>query len=469
MYFSRQPMSDVLVVIPGIAGSVLESSGKEIWGISGQAIFGNLLSLGRNVKQLNLPKDIGDNEPNDGIRATRLMPDLHLLPGLWTIDGYNRLIKFLKDRFIVSEPTEQTPGNLVLFPYDWRLSNVISAKQLSHVADRALDRWRKHTSNQDAKLVLICHSMGGLVARWFLEVLGGKELTRQLITIGTPYQGSINSLDKLVNGFSPGLGPLHINLTEFVRSLPSMYQLLPTYDCLDIGGGMLHKLTEVTLPEIKSSLIQEAADFHVTIAREVEQVQAGYDISAIKGHIQPTAQSALLTKNCIEPINQYKHIDHGGDGTVPRPSAHPPEWANDTSAIFCAQKHGSLQNTNSVLEQLFGVLTDKLGSWMGGAQISVQAPEIVTDGEPFSIIATSKDQDESLALQVIMEEEDGTRAGSTILMTNEGQGRYSAKVSDLPPACYRIIVESATPLRPVDRVANIVLVWDSKIRLNKHP
>jgi triacylglycerol esterase/lipase EstA (alpha/beta hydrolase family) len=65
---------------------------------------------------------------------------------------------------------------------------LLSASKLAETASRGLDRWRKYTQNPDAKLVLICHSMGGLVARWFLEVLGGREITRQLITIGTPYQ-----------------------------------------------------------------------------------------------------------------------------------------------------------------------------------------------------------------------------------------------------------------------------------------
>lgn len=75
-------MGDLIVVIPGITGSVLELNGKEVWGLSGTAIAGNLLSLGRNIKGLALPEGIGDEAPGDGVRATCLMPDLHLLPGL---------------------------------------------------------------------------------------------------------------------------------------------------------------------------------------------------------------------------------------------------------------------------------------------------------------------------------------------------------------------------------------------------
>jgi hypothetical protein len=54
-------MPDLVVVIPGILGSVLEREGKEVWGLSGQAMIDNLLSLGRNIQYL----------PFRGVLATR--------------------------------------------------------------------------------------------------------------------------------------------------------------------------------------------------------------------------------------------------------------------------------------------------------------------------------------------------------------------------------------------------------------
>jgi len=105
--------------------------------------------------------------------------------------------------------------------------------------------------------------MGGLLARYFLEVLGGRQVTRTLITIGTPYQGSVNALTELVNGLSVGLGPLHVELTKFIRSLPSVYQLLPTYPCLDLGDGALKALSEkVQVPDLEAGRVQAAAAFH---------------------------------------------------------------------------------------------------------------------------------------------------------------------------------------------------------------
>jgi hypothetical protein len=117
-------MRDLIVVIPGILGSVLEREGKEVWGLSGHAMIDNLLGLGRNIQHLALPQGIGDQKPNDGVSVTSLMPDLHMLPGLWAIDGYGQLVNGLKGRFTLNEASTNQPGNLLLFPDDWRLSNV---------------------------------------------------------------------------------------------------------------------------------------------------------------------------------------------------------------------------------------------------------------------------------------------------------------------------------------------------------
>ena len=459
MSAKSQPMPDLLVIIPGIMGSVLTKNGKDVWGLSSEAIIGNLLSLGRNVKQLQLPDGLGDNEPNDGVQATRLMPDLHSLPGLWTIDGYSKLIKGLRSRFTLTDITEQQAGNLLLFPYDWRLSNIVSANQLAQNASQALERWRTHSHNPDAKLVLICHSMGGLVARWFLEIEGGREITRRLITIGTPYQGSINALDTLVNGFSIDLGPLRVNLTELVRSFPSTYQLLPTYPSIDVGNGLVQKLKDLSVPHLELPRVKEAAHFHQRIS---DAVQAGaYDLTIIKGHVQPTAQSARIKGDHIEPLRMYKDENVGGDGTVPRPSSHPPEWtAGDADSIFASQLHASLQNTDGVLEQLYGVMTGHLGKWMGAEPIGVDIPSIVNVKNAIPIVAISEGGDETLALQAVVETEAGEQMGEPLLLNNGGHGRYEVEVEGMGPGSYRITVESAVPQHPVDPVTAITLVWN---------
>ena len=65
-----------------------------------------------------------------------------------------------------------------------------SPRRLKEQTDRWLWEWRRESP--EAKLILVGHSMGGLVARYFLECLEGWRDTRQLVTFGTPYRGSLN-------------------------------------------------------------------------------------------------------------------------------------------------------------------------------------------------------------------------------------------------------------------------------------
>ncbi len=40
------------------------------------------------------------------------------------------------------------------------------------------------------KVDLVAHSMGGVVAAWYMQQLGGRDKVRRLITLGTPWQGT---------------------------------------------------------------------------------------------------------------------------------------------------------------------------------------------------------------------------------------------------------------------------------------
>lgn len=123
--------------------------------------------------------------------------------------------------------------NYFQFPYDWSRDNRVSARRLAQATHKWLQAWRTSSGNGKAKLILIGHSMGGIVARYFLEVLGGWRDTRSLITFGTPYRGSLNAVGYLANGYAKGIGPLKVDLSETVRSFTTIYQLLPTFKCVD--------------------------------------------------------------------------------------------------------------------------------------------------------------------------------------------------------------------------------------------
>ena len=59
----QQPMSDVIVLIPGILGSVLVKDGREVWGASESSVASNLMTFGKALRALELPHGIGHDDP----------------------------------------------------------------------------------------------------------------------------------------------------------------------------------------------------------------------------------------------------------------------------------------------------------------------------------------------------------------------------------------------------------------------
>ena len=51
---ARQPLGDVVVLLPGILGSVLQRDGKDVWAPTPGAVGRGLWTLGRSVRSLEL-------------------------------------------------------------------------------------------------------------------------------------------------------------------------------------------------------------------------------------------------------------------------------------------------------------------------------------------------------------------------------------------------------------------------------
>jgi hypothetical protein len=189
----REPIEDLVVVIPGITGSRLAVDGREVWGPSPGAIGRAIGTFARSVKALQLPEDIGDGHPGDGVVPVGLFPSVHALPGVWPlIQGYTDLLGWLERTFTLRRAlpgaAPDAPVNLVAFPYDWRLSCRYNAGLLAVRIDDALARWRATAPYRaEAKVRLICHSMGGLIARYWAECLGGADRRRLALPAGADH------------------------------------------------------------------------------------------------------------------------------------------------------------------------------------------------------------------------------------------------------------------------------------------
>lgn len=360
-------VQDVIVVIPGIMGSELaDADGKTVWSVSPGGLIPAIRALAS--QRLVLPRDLGDGPAPDGIRAVRPIRGLHVIPGLWSpVTGYEGLLSYLRSwRFhlLESDPSDRTVvPNLIPFAYDWRLSNRHNGRRLAEVALPALERWRRQPGMGEAKLVLVCHSMGGLVARWFAHCEGGADAIRAMITIGTPHRGALRALTALVNGLDPGIGPLRLPLSDMARSLPSLYQLVPQYDCLYQGDRRVG-LLDASCPHLDDHLVRDAAAFHAAINAAGPHA---YTLHKVVGVQQPTPTTARVLGDKVEPCDDIDGRNQGGDGTVPRLAAEP-EAGRGSEVHEIADQHGELQGTRSLFDLLYGILSREQIIWQAGPQ-----------------------------------------------------------------------------------------------------
>ena len=445
---------DIVVLLPGISGSVLTKDGSDVFGLTVSAGLRALWTGGGSIRDLALTEDPpGADDLGDGVVATALAPDAHLIPGLWRIDGYDRLERALLRHHALTREVDY-----FRFPYDWRRDNRVAARRLQVAAEVWLRDRRK--TFPEARLILVAHSMGGLVARYFLEVLGGWRDARWLVTFGTPFRGSLNALNFLGNGFRK-LGGL-VDLSATLRSFTSIYQLLPIYPCLRLPDGPLRRLTEVAdVPGLSPDKVRDAREFHGEIERAVARNlddaayrDLGYRAQRIMGIEHATFQSGTVIGDRIRMNQTFEQEPLYGDGTVPRVSATPPEVPEEHGTIYACTRHASLQNAEAVIVHLRGVLTaEPLGRFLAGnpVTVAVDLDDVYEAGEP--VIVKVKPSDPGIDLTVSLERLAGP-AGSG------GENRIEVSVEEvedwqevtLPspgPGCYRVLVRGDDEVEPV--------------------
>lgn len=399
---------DLVVLLPGFLGSrLVRGKGKDavtIWDLS----MSRLPRLLREIYKggLVLPGN-GIDPPDDDVEAVDLFSS-QLLPGFIGVDDYQTILGALQ--------RSAGAGQVLSFPYDWRLSNRHAAKRLETTAMDALRQWQDKSGNRNGKLWLVCHSMGGLVARYFCEHLGGRDHTRAVITIGTPHRGAVKALGALVNGIR--YGP--IDLSPMLRSLPSVYELLPLYPAVREEHGKtihVHRLAElfgldpitgeeVRTPEavpfagIDRDWLRRALELHRDIrvpaqAREDQGQSSPYSQYAFFNRRQRTPLSARVNGAGVDLLETYprpvgngwREDDDRGDGTVPSFASVPIEWAGSERAIAIGEKHTEMQSVVTVQDSILNWLRPlDVRAMRGGGPVEQDAGVIALDVPPTLVL-----------------------------------------------------------------------------------
>jgi pimeloyl-ACP methyl ester carboxylesterase len=444
-----QARHDCLVVfVPGIGGSVLESPDKiVVWSSS----------LGQIARVVAHP----DRLANQRLRAIGLVKRQTFIPGLAVIHGYQEGMEALGRAFESTidwghPDQEDLDARVVAFPYDFRLGIGEIADRLDAFINRRLThrRW----TGQRNRVVIVSHSMGGLVARQWVSQ-GNWPVCRAVVTLGTPHRGAPKALEYLVNGPSPWI-PNRGELRELMRSWTSMYELIPRYRSV-----WDYRTRSAVYPKdllIGSSFpgysrhSRLAFELHTNI--ETSWKSNGWNSHTLaiigRGHgtILGASWNGTALRSTKRPPSWLKKEmtqDERGDGTVPELSALPIEQGALLQRHRYPLRHGEMASGPVLLahlERIFGDLSPATDDARGNElRLGLDLEEAYLQGEPFDVGARMIPLSQvppAMDLSYVVEHNGNqVRKGSL----DHDAGRWSAAVVGLPDGLYRLAVTARAP------------------------
>ncbi|CAM5494083.1 hypothetical protein [Streptomyces afghaniensis 772] [Streptomyces afghaniensis] len=391
---AMERLKHVVVVIPGIGGSVLQPpEGAAHWDEHRRRLIAAATRPGR----LSL-----DARPD--LTPVDLLSDIRLI-GPFVLPGYDGLVRQIRRSFAdvrvdVSRP-DRTPdprADLVLFPYDFRKGIVPAAHRLAADMDARLRGLSPAARRR--RVIIVAHSMGGLVARYWLGPLGGAADCAALLTLGTPHRGAPKALDYLVNGVRVSRKQF-AGLTRVLRGWPSMYDLLPRYPAVQRAddGATLYP------HELDGGLLA-VAEAKAAYQRHVDIETAWQDLSPedrpevipayARGHATPSrAVLSLREERHVLSVTKDAPLwlpnpEWHGDGSVPAISAVPLEL-DEKRGTWRGQpeRHLALASCAAVVDVLTAYAGASLSSVRGEEPdrpwLGLDLDESVLAGEPVRV------------------------------------------------------------------------------------
>lgn len=445
----------LVVVIPGIGGSKLaDASGTIVYAAS----LSPLVGVARDPSVLD-----ADNE----LRPVGLIGPCSLV--CWQlITGYDSLLTGISkglglspDRVVTAgEELVDPDATVVAFPYDFRRS-------VEHIAND-LDRVVRQRA-QGRRVVLVAHSMGGLVAAWWWAFLSEGIDVDQIITLGTPYRGAAKALDVLVNGMHVGPFAVPSALNEALRTWDSVYDLLPHYQVLEGNADSSYphdlppaitKTVDGFSDKARKAYLKNRRLHEALVNKVVESGRNPFTAYYSQGHatlghasIDAQMNRLAVTKGNPRSIPQSWE---GGDGTVPTFSTIPDVLEDDVSRRRRLRgKHQDLVEEQSVFEHVSECARDRLPPAARGARrhevtayLQVDLEDVVPSGLETEVKLRVVDKDGSV---LDAGKVGGIVGGESFRAERCDDGWWSAQLPALEEGVHSLLL-SATGVPNVDRV-----------------
>jgi pimeloyl-ACP methyl ester carboxylesterase len=268
-----------IVFLPGTGGSALRfhETDKLYW-ISPKILRPGLLARGDASRQ---PDSLYASEVLSSVGLTEieqlkkqlkqiardslLLPDqlLNKIPDSFPI--YAKFLKWAGEEF--------GKTGFYAAPYDWRLRPAASLEQIDAVVERA------RSEHQCSQVILLCHSLGGLVGREYIATTGKGKVAR-LIAIGTPWLGTPQAARALLRGNDFGIG-----VTVPNRLPGKLNEIVPEIHVpvRDIVFGHLTRHSPTRIAFVPSRATQQLARSFPSLFLMSPAVESGTHLESLLG------------------------------------------------------------------------------------------------------------------------------------------------------------------------------------------
>jgi pimeloyl-ACP methyl ester carboxylesterase len=441
----------LIVIVPGIGGSVLQdSAGRVVWG-SATGIAATI-PRPRRLELLCEP----------ALTPVGLLPTIGVAPPL-VVPGYDKLVTAVRrqlripaDQVDVAVPGRPARGDarILLFPYDFRLGVAAAAEQLSDAVESRLSGLTR--DQRQRRVIVIGHSMGGLVARYWLGPLNGAAVCRALITVGTPYGGAPKALDWLVNGVRAGRLPLR-TATDVLRSWPSVFDLLPRYPAVLVDGEARYPYELNTVVDGSFTAAARASyENHLMVDREWRQLDRHRpEIVALFGRGHATPHRAWIEDGHLQVSRTRSpewlpNQDWLGDGTVPAIAALPNDDTDDRRGWQAVtQRHLPMATAPGVLDTLRNYAGESMQPIRGTAPtepwLGLDLNDLEAAGTPIPVRARlwGGTAPPGIRVTASIRTLDSVSAAHTIDLDGVPGGSWYGEIPSQPPGDYHVTVEAS--------------------------
>ncbi len=298
-----------VVFVPGIMGSKLFLGSEQLWPPT--------------VLETQLGYKRVDRLLDPAVRHGKIIRKVCV------VDFYGSILSFIEGLGYTANGADK---RLIRFPYDWRLD-------LEDLAEQLADRLDRAHADGAGEILLVAHSMGGLIARLVLETgrYAGRPWFRDVslfAALATPHQGAPLALARVL-GIDSTLG---ISAADFRRiasdrRYPSGYQLLPAPGeaaCWDQSDPELRPV-DIYDPRnarrlnLDPALLGRARFVHDSLNAGAPPAHVRYFYFAGTGHRTPTRVNVRSQPDGAIPHGSIvmTRTEDAGDGTVPDWSALP--------------------------------------------------------------------------------------------------------------------------------------------------